>query len=324
MRISRKTISAATLLVCAIAFYFYIRDHLSEFSSISDVSVQYVILIGCASLAGLIVNGLFLKVLLDEFGIRLGFSEYFSISILTSFGNVFLPMKGGAGFKAVYLKSKYNYDYSYFVAGLAGNYLVCFNVTALTALAGMGLYWSGTGYFNIPAAAVFIGIAVAAFWVIFFPPRAFDWIPLRWARAQANQVLSGWNTVRKSGRTVAYLFILASTNVFISSVMCWLEFSAFGMRDAQGLPIGIAQSAVFSAIGSLAVFIGLTPAALGVRESLLMFSSEILGISPAQALTASLLDRTVSFLVLAMLFSFASIYIKKQLNPRVAACKNHC
>jgi len=324
MRISRKTISAVILLVCAIAFYFYIRDHLSEFGSISDISFQYVILIGCASFGGLVVNGLFLKVLLDEFGIRLGFSEYFSISVLTSFGNVFLPMKGGAGFKAVYLKSKYNYDYSYFIAGLAGNYLVCFNVTALTALAGMALYWWGTGYFNMPAAAVFIAIAVASFWVIFYPPRAFDWIPLRWAREQANQVLFGWNTVRKSGKTVAHLFILAATNMCISSVMCWLEFAAFGMKDAQGAPIGIAQSAVFSTIGSLAVFVWLTPAALGVKESLLMFCSDILGISPAQALTASLLDRTVNFLLLALLFSFASIYIKKHLSPAVAPCKNHC
>lgn len=312
-----------TLLVCAVALFFYIREHLSEFSSISDVSVQYVFLIGCASFAGLVVNGLFLKVLLGQFGISLGFFEYFSISVLTSFGNVFLPMKGGAGFRAVYLKSKYNYDYSYFVAGLAGNYLVCFNVTALTALAGMTLYWAETGYFNIPAAAVFLTIAIGTFWTIFSPPRAFDWIPVRWAREQANHVLSGWNTVRKSKRTVTHLFMLVIINVFISSMMCWLEFLAFGMKDARGETIGIAQSAVFSAVGSLAVFVGLTPAALGIRESLLMFSSEILGITPAQALAASLLDRTVSFLVLSLLFSFASIYIKKRLDPSLAACKNH-
>jgi hypothetical protein len=40
-------------------------------------------------------------------------------------------LKGGAGFRAVYLKSKYNFDYWYFESSLAGNYLVAFSILLL-------------------------------------------------------------------------------------------------------------------------------------------------------------------------------------------------
>lgn len=304
------------LLAFTVFFALYIRDHFSEFVNVSEVSARYLLAIGSVSLAGFVVNGLFLKVLLARFGIEIDFMEHFSLSIVTSFGNIFLPMKGGAGIRAVYLKSKYNFDYSYFVASLAGNYLVCFGVTGMAALGGMGFYWASAGFFSVPAALVFFSITAGALWAILRPPRTADWIPLRRAKDLANQMLAGWHIVRESSRTVLQLLGLTTLNMVLGSVTVWLEFAAFGMKDIHGSPIGLAQSAVFSAISGFSIFVGLTPAALGVRESVLMFSSEILGITPLQALAVSLLDRTLSFLVLAIFFAFASLHIKKRLRAK--------
>ncbi len=132
-----------------------------------------------------------------------------------------------------------------------------------------------------------------------------------------NQVLSGWQHRQEVPQSSVSLFGLTVLNMALSSAMTWLEFAAFSMKDAFGNAIGFSQSVVFTAISSLSVFVGITPAALGIRESLLMFSSEILGISPSQALAVSLLDRTINFIVLALFFGFASIYLKKQLKVKV-------
>lgn len=313
----RKAASAAVLCACVFFLVSYVRDHLSDFSNLSEISLHYVFLIGLAGFLVLAVNGLFLKALTIDFGIDLSFPEHFSISVLTSFGNVFLPMKGGAGFRAVYLKSKYDFDYSYFLSSLAGNYLVVFHVNSLAALAGMAIFFFRTGAFSYPVVCVFLAVAAASFWAIFFPPASIGWIPFRWPRERINQVLSGWNAIRRSGRTVRSLFALTLLNVFLCSAATWFEFAAFGARDASGNAVGFLQSVIFTMIGALSLFVSITPSALGIRESLLMFSSEFLGISPSQALAVALLDRSVNFFVLAVFFGFASMYIRKAMRRKV-------
>ena len=97
----RKILPLGVFVACVFFLYSYVRNNLSDFTKISDISISYVIMIGCAVLAALIVNGLFLKALTIDFDIDLKFFEYFSISVITSFGNIFLPMKGGAGFSGL-------------------------------------------------------------------------------------------------------------------------------------------------------------------------------------------------------------------------------
>jgi uncharacterized membrane protein YbhN (UPF0104 family) len=312
----RKILPLAVFVACAFFLYSYVRNNLSDFTKISEISISYVMLIGCAGLAVLIVNGFLLKALTIDFGIDLNFFEYFSISVITSLGNIFLPMKGGAGFRAVYLKSRHDFDYSYFLSSLAANYLVIFNITSVAALAFLALFYLYSGGLSLPVTLVFLGVAASTSWAIFFPPPSLEWIPIRWVRERANPVLSGWQIIRKSGKTVVKLCCLSALNLFLQSAVTWLEFAAFQMKDSYGHGIGFLQSAIFTAIGGLSFLIGITPAALGIKESLLMFSSRFLGITQSQALAVSLLDRSVNVAVLCLFFGFASIYVNKKLRTR--------
>jgi uncharacterized membrane protein YbhN (UPF0104 family) len=314
MLFMRKFFSIAVFLACVFFLYSYVKNNLSDFTKISEISLPYVLLIACISLAVLALNGLFLKVLTIDFGIDLNFFEYLSVSIITSFGNIFLPMKGGSGFRAVYLKSHYDFDYSYFLSSLAANYLVSFNITSLVALTCLAVFYFYLGAFSFPVALVFLAVATVTSWAIFSSPPALDWIPLHWARERANQVVLGWHIIRKSHKTLSILCWLTALNLFLSATCTWLEFAAFKMTDPSGHGIGFLQATIFAAIGSLAFLISITPAALGIKESVLMFSSQFLGISPSQALAVSLLDRSVTVLVLCIFFGFASIYINRKLK----------
>jgi uncharacterized membrane protein YbhN (UPF0104 family) len=118
--------------------------------------------------------------------------------------------------------------------------------------------------------------------------------------------------MRKSRKTVMNLCSLTVLNLFLASAVTWLEFAAFQMKDPHGNGIGFLQATIFTAIGTLSFLISITPAALGIKESLLMFSSRFLGITPSQALAVSLLDRSVNVAVLCLFFSFASFYINKK------------
>ncbi len=316
MQFIRKILPITVFLACVFFIYSYVRNNLSDFTKISEISLPYVLAIGCVCLAMLIVNGLFLKALTICFDINMNFFEYFSISVITSFGNLFLPMKGGAGFRAVYLKSRHDFDYSYFLSSLAANYLVVFNITSAAALACLALFYIRSGGSSLPVALVFLGIAAFTTWAILFRPPSLEWVPIRWVRERANQVMSGWRIIRKSRKTVLKLCWLSVLNLCLGFAITWLEFAAFHMKDTHGDGIGVLQASIFSAIGALSFLISITPAALGIKESLLMFSSQFLGIKQYQALTISLLDRSVNVVVLCLFFGFASLYVNKKLKIR--------
>lgn len=318
----RKSVSLATLVICVYFLVNYIMRHLSDFRGLSEVSASYVFLIGALWVVILAVNGLFLKALTVDFGINLSIHESFSLSVITTFGNIFLPMRGGAGFRAVYLKSRYDFDYSFFLSSLAGNYLIVFNATSIVALIGMAVLYVCRGEINYPAVCAFAAFFVLTSWAILFPPASLNWIPFKWAREPLNRLLSGWLRIRNSRKTVSNLLGLTFLYLFLASLTTWLEFTAFHMKDASGNAIGFFQSSIYTAVAVLSLLVSITPSALGIREGLLMVSSQFLGISPSQALAVSLLDRTISSVVLALLACYAFIHIKKQLRSTPISAAN--
>lgn len=119
-------------------------------------------------------------------------------------------------------------------------------------------------------------------------------------------------------RQKQFFGVLSAANIFLGFAVTWLEFAAFHMTDANGNGIGFLQAAIFSAIGALSFLISITPAALGIKESLLMFSSKFQGITQSQALAVSLIDRSVNVLVISLFFGFASIYINSKIKTKNA------
>lgn len=77
--------------------------------------------LGCVRLALQVVEGLVVGALTVGLYIDPGFLECLSISIITSFGNI-SPPGGGAGFKALYLRSRRDFDYSCFASAFTANY----------------------------------------------------------------------------------------------------------------------------------------------------------------------------------------------------------
>lgn len=301
-------------LVCVFFIYSYVRGHVSDFTSLSEMSTTYLLLIGCVYTIFLAVNGLFLKILTAVFDIDLHFLEFFSISVVTSFGNLLLPMRGGAGLRAVYLKSRYNFAYAYFLASLGATYLLVLSVSSILGLACLVLVYILSGYFSPLVGAIFLTVAVLSSWTAFSPAPNLEWIPLQGVRKRAAKIVSGLDIIRKGERTVLKLASLSALNYFLCSLLTWLEFAAFHARDIQGREIGFLQAAIFSAIGGLSGLISITPAALGIKESILMFSTRFLGISRSQALAVSLIDRSAGILVVCLFFCFASVYMNRRLK----------
>ncbi len=303
-------------LIASIAIFgflgSYIWQNAEDFRVLGQVAPGYLAIVALLYTLFYVANGFQLQLLIKEFGVSLTVPEHFSLSIVTSFGNTFLPLRGGAGLRAIYLKKVHQLSYGHFLASLAGNYIITFNLCALLAIAGMWFLWVDSGYFNAIIALIFFGILVGTSSTIVFAPVRAPIIPIHAIRSKVETVLEGWAIIRRSRPLVARLYGITFINVVLSVLMLYVEFEAMGIRDLNGDPIGIWRCLFLALVNSLALFITITPAALGIRESLMMMVSQVIEVSPSYALAVSLLDRVVNILVLGILAPAAFEYVKRR------------
>jgi uncharacterized membrane protein YbhN (UPF0104 family) len=76
--------------------------------------------------------------------------------------------------------------------------------------------------------------------------------------------------------------------------------------------IRFSQALTFTGAANFSLFVALTPGAIGIRESFLYFSRELHHVGTATIVAASVLDRTVFMLLLALLFVVSIVFHAKR------------
>lgn len=75
-----------------------------------------------------------------------------------------------------------------------------------------------------------------------------------------------------------------------------------------------AQTLSYTGAANLALFVSITPAAIGIRESFLYFTQSIHGIASEYIVAASLIDRSIYVIFLLVIFAYSSLsHIKNSL-----------
>jgi uncharacterized membrane protein YbhN (UPF0104 family) len=316
IQISKKMLSITVLAVLLAFIVHYIVRHIDDFRLILNISPAYCFSIGVLYLGFFILNGLFFKVILKDFGINLNFMECTSISVLTSFGNAFIPFRGGLGIRAVYMKSKYAFTYTNSILTLAGATIITLNIVAILGLLTMLILYATHGYFSAAITGALAFMALASFCVIIFNPQWHKRVPFDRIRNKLDELSTGWAIIRKSPKNVASMYLLGIGNFLLCTLIAWLELMALGVRDMSGTPITYLQACFLSLISAVSHYVSITPASLGIREGLLMLTSNVVMISPSNVLMMSVLDRAVNYALLLILFQPATYCLKVYLKQK--------
>lgn len=269
------------------------------------INLFLLILIALANILSIAISGFFTKVILQPFDKHLPMLESFYVSLISSVGNFFAPAGAGFGFRAIYLKKRTGLSYSDYVSTLSGNYILVFLESSFLGL--VALYFlrsrSGMSYFVplvLVLAAIFI---VSIFLSIFrFPIRPVEDIKNIYLRRTLRlffRILQGWNHITSHRQLMIKLVGLTFISLVLTSLISWLIIQSLHFH------IGLASLVLFGVLGTLSLFINITPANLGIKEAIYLFSSSILGFSTAQILSIALIDRGVLFLVLAGLWAIS-------------------
>lgn len=306
MKAKLRSILAILVLVGFIVYFALNRE---AFTPLLHLNLWLLGAIALADVVSITISGIFTRVVLVPFKRYISLKESVYVSLISSVGNFFAPAGAGFAFRAAYLKKRHDLSYKDYVATLYGNYIIVFLVNSAFGL--VALYFlrnqSHSEWFVL--VLVFAGIFAGSLLLslIKIPSTILERdIKNRFVGKVAKilfQMLEGWNRIVGDKVLMTKLALIVAFNFGLSLAIAYLEITALH------LSIGFPALLLFSVLGSLSLFVSITPANLGVKEAIFLFSSTVIGFSVSQILSIALIDRGVLFAVLVLLW-LAHIKIK--------------
>jgi uncharacterized protein (TIRG00374 family) len=308
-KIKKKDNKLLLSIVVIIFLLVYVLKNKEEFANIEIGNPILLLPLILISILYLFINGIVLQIIISSFNINLNFKEWLGLSVITTVGNLLTPFQGGMIARALYLKSKHNFSYTNFLSALSGIYIIVFWVNSFVALLSMLLIKQFYSTFSWLIFITFLIIFSALSFIIVFSPkikRAFKWEILN----KVVRVINGWLVIKNNKRTVLFVALISSLNVLLMSASSFLEFKTLGVE------ISFLKALFVSIVSTLSLFISITPGSLGIKEAFMAFTSNVVGISPANAIIVSALDRLISLLPLVVLAPVFSKILFGEFNFR--------
>jgi len=250
------------------------------------------------------------KDLLMSLGVKISHFEAFALSFITGFYNLVTPFRGGAAVRAVYLKKKHNFPYVNFLASLSAIYVLVFFVAALLGIISIALIYLQTGVFSWILFVIFDVVFLGMLGIIFVSPKFKERKNAKWLN-RFIKVVNGWHTIKNNRKVVLATTLVTIVQFLLGSLMLWLQFKVFGIE------VSFAAAVFLNSVASLSLLVGLTPGNLGVQEAIIVFSAATIGITPAESLSAALLGRAVSLVVLFVLGPIFSYVLMRKGKGRM-------
>ncbi len=276
----KRSLSILFLLVFLTWIIFYIRSHWADFTALKDVSVRDLAGIFLVAFLAIWIRGFFTVALASPLGARIGRFEAFFISLLSTVGNYALPMRGGFGLRAVYLKKKHSIGYKGFAKISLARFCTIFLVDSILGLVSVFLLWRDDNVFDGP---VFIALVLAL--IISSVVQTSGYFPLE-KRLRFLKGFIGRSTslLNLDGvrRSLILIALLNSSTRWLWVILCFHALSV-DLSPSQGLMI--------SSLIPLSMIVTLTPGNLGVTEGLLIYVSSIFDVGVSNAILCSLLMR---------------------------------
>ncbi len=270
-----KQIAAVTvLIVTAGAFVWYFKTHPEVGKLLSEIPLSTLGILLALYICTVGALVLIFTATLRLCKLRIETSE---ISLLTAYSSVinfFGPLQSGPAFRAVYLYQKYKLNLKAYAMATLVYYLFFGFFSCLFLVSGIFGWW--TLLLSIVGAGLIFG-AVRTRWIA---PR------LR------SLDMRGWY----------YLAVATFIQVSLMAVIYTIELRAV---DAS---INVSQAIIYTGAANLALFVSLTPGAIGFREAFLLFSEQLHHIGPSVIVATNILDRTlyITLMLLLGIFIFGS------------------
>ncbi len=200
--------------------------------------------------------------------INLDAREGMVVTAYSAIINFFGPLQSGPAFRAVYLKRKYSVKLVNYTTATMVYYLL------FAAMSGICLLSGVLGWWLVILAVLGLIVAVVAWRV-------------------PNRFTARFKELNLAG--LGLLTLATFLQVALVSVIYFLE-----LRHVDP-GVHFSQAIIYTGAANFALFVSLTPGAIGFREAFLVFSQNLHHISNNAIVAANIIDRSVYLVVLAIL-----------------------
>lgn len=271
----KKYAAAGIIALTLLAFALYGRAHPEIWSQLGRVGPGPVLLIIALYVMMTAVLTLIYDATLRMTGARLAYRENLLVTIYSSIVNFFGPLQSGPGFRLMYLKRRHNVSMKSYAAATAVYYALFAGLSGLALLLG-GVVWQ----LLVPIVLALAVIAAGGLLV-------------------ASKTSIGRRALELTRpKTLLVLSVVTALQVLLTCVIYFVELRAVGAHPT------FAQAVSYAGAANFALFVALTPGALGFRESFLLFSQGLHHISANTIVVANVLDRGVYVVFLGILCGF--------------------
>lgn len=270
MKKYRPLLSALVLVLTFGIFAYYLKTHpgtLSQLRNLGWVSISELLGLYLLFLGAL---ALILHYSLELCHARLNISENLLLTAYSSIVNFFGPLQSGPGFRAVYLNRRHQVSYKKYIIATFYYY----------------------GFFAIFSAA-FLFVGNRAWWQTFLAIAGVS-IVCYTVLTHSRKLQGGHLHAHLA--SFAKLGLVTFLQVLLVAVIYYTELHTVNPH------IGFGQALTYTGAANFALFVSLTPGAIGFRESFLLFSQRLHHINSKEVLAASVIDRAVYVAFLGVTF----------------------
>jgi uncharacterized protein (TIRG00374 family) len=300
-----------SVLFIGLFVYFYVSNP-ESLKLLSSFGVVFFVGAIAYQAIVLFITDLFTKTLIEKAGTRLGFIDGYFSAFLSSFGNYFLPLTGGAVLRGVYLKRQHGFSYKKFISISYGSYVISIGVSSLLGIFALLILYSSQEIFVTSLLLVFISmLLVTVFLSSSFANKLMNLVGsttkntvIKKVARTLSDIHEGWLSIVVSKRLMTKLVLLTLANMALRLGFFYLTFNMLGTD------VSLSSVFIFNTLITLSMYLTITPGSIGIRETLLLLYSSSLGLPPEAILAASLVDRA------SLMVSLSSLYIVFQQSSK--------
>ena len=285
MKLRTVVMTLFSILMIGLVFWF-VKSYWQNIREMRLVNANLVwVLIGLI-VARMTLRGTFHWQVMRSLKVDIPFGEALALNFAGTMMNQVLPLPIGPGFRATYLKNKYDFPFSLFASTLAALFIYWLLVSATLGLLSAIWYHASQGTYDIVIYGLLMAVILGCL-TMFIIPRFIETETAAngWLAPRIGKILEGWRTIVSSKKLIVGASIVVVLSTIVSAAAMYAGFRIFG------IDIELPGALVLMASQRIGSLIKLTPGAIGYQEMVGVYFTTILAPTAAQAAVVFVLVR---------------------------------
>lgn len=261
----KPIIGLVVIALTVTAFIYYWHHHPGLLKPLQDLTILTLVKLFC--LYCLVMAALILAYdsIVRLTGIKLKRQENMQLTLYSTIVNFFGPLQSGPGLRAIYLKKRHQLSIARYARASIIYYAIFAGISGLFLLSSLSVW-----LFMSAVAVIVLICAAVCMTIKRLPPF----------------------------RILITLLVATLAQLSFTALIYFTELRAVTPQ------VSFHQTLIYTGAANLALFVSLTPGALGFRESFLFLSQRLHHVNGETIIAANVIDRGFYALFLGLLFIF--------------------